>query len=664
MAGYSTLSGNQKVIIELTVLGGPQSAASIDKVTASTTRMDAAIAASGKTMTAANEKAFLMRQGIFTMRRFMFYGTLAAAGMAFSVAKLGWEFNNTMQTARVGFTSIMGNANAANKELRQLYVTAALTPFQFPDIVMATRRILAFNHNVGQTNLLVTGLTNALSRTGLISAQYLGRASLALGHMFAQGRLTGRILYQMAQDNIPMQEALQKQFHMTGEEIRQQVAAGMITATQAAQALINLTQSPAYRNAAKMQATQTLVGAWSTFIDFMRMASASGQGGIFGFLTKNLRAIDLALEPLARGEKPITLTMVAQVIDRQLSPKTHLIINLFEFFQGVIMGVTGSFYLLLKAIQMLLWPFDRILNLFGGNRTAARLLGIMLGILATRWILVATWTAIAAAMNVVYEATGLKVIWTNRKIIASNAMVAWSYRELIVQILLWRATTLISMLRIIPIFARLIVQAVAMRLAFMGLSLATLGWIGLAIAVIYALVMLYIRWKAFRDIVNETATWLKNHWVWILEVLMPGLGFGIKFLIDHWRTFSNIVKTAFGWVDKVYNKIAHPIGGWFGKVLHYASYALPPGMGGPAAHQIGGIVPGRQWSLVGERGPELVQLPGGSRIMPSYAVGSVMPAFAGVSGGSDRPILVQVMLDRKVLAQGVARANQDYASRR
>jgi len=125
-----------------------------------------------------------------------------------------------------------------------------------------------------------------------------------------------------------------------------------------------------------------------------------------------------------------------------------------------------------------------------------------------------------------------------------------------------------------------------------------------------------------------------------------------------------VVKTAFGWVEKVYNKIAHPIGGWFGKVLHYASYALPPGMGGPAAHATGGIVPGRQWALVGERGPEMVQLPGGTRVMPNYAVGSVMPAFAGMGGGSDRPILVQVMLDRKVLAQGVARANQDYASRR
>src|SRR5215471_124892 len=475
-----------------------------------------------------------------------------------------------MQTARVGFTSIIGNTAAANKELKQLYVLAALTPFQFPDIVMATRRILAFNHNVGQTNLLVTGLVNALSRTGLISAQYLGRASLALGHMFAQGRLTGRILTQMAQDNIPLQEALQRQFHMTGEEIRQSVAKGMITAQQAAQALINLTQTPAYRDAAKMQATKTLVGGWSTFMDFVRMASASSQGGAFGMIQKNLQGIVLKLEPLAKGTKPLTLTMVAQAIDQQLSPKTHLIINLFEFLQGVMQGLAFSFFVLFRAVSLVLRPFDRIFNLFGGNRIAARMLGFVLGILITRWILVATWTAIAAAANVLYEITGLKAIRTSKLLTIANLRSMWTWRaatyaEIFYTLMTWRAA-LANMFMYVTLW-RVVAAAIATRLALIGVTLAGLGWVGLALLVIYPLIVLYTRWRWFHDLVNNTAKFLWENWKWVALFLALGggpLGWTVAVvgsLVKYWRQVWEAIKASYEWFAKYWGiakKVAHP----------------------------------------------------------------------------------------------------------
>ena len=79
----------------------------------------------------------------------------------------------------------------------------------------------------------------------------------------------------------------------------------------------------------------------------------------------------------------------------------------------------------------------------------------------------------------------------------------------------------------------------------------------------------------------------------------------------------------------------------------------------------GGYVFGGGPVLVGERGPEVVNLPGGSNVIPNGRLGDVTPiGFGGMNAGNDKPILVQVMLDRKVLAEGVARANQDYAARR
>jgi phage-related tail protein len=69
--------------------------------------------------------------------------------------------------------------------------------------------------------------------------------------------------------------------------------------------------------------------------------------------------------------------------------------------------------------------------------------------------------------------------------------------------------------------------------------------------------------------------------------------------------------------------------------------------------------------MVGERGPEMVNLPAGSQIIPHNQLSSSVSLSSAVGGaGNDRPIVVQVMLDRKVLAQGVARAKSDIAARK
>lgn len=642
--GINTLSAGDRIIISIDMRGGPAFNATAARASRAVRGIGTSAKLTSAELATTTQRTWLMNQSLFTLRRFAFYGTLAIAGMAAGVLRLGIDFYNTLQTARVGFTTMLGSLGAANRELKQLYILAALTPFEFPDIVMASRRILAFNHNVGQTNALITGLLNSLSVAGLISARYLDRAALALGHMFSQGRVTGRLLYQLNQDNIPLLKALEAQYHATGEEIRDSVTRGLISAQDAAQALIKYTQSGAYRNAAKNQATKTLIGAWSTFMDFVRMGAASGTGGPLDGLRKNLKGIVDILTPLAR-RRDLTFRDLINAIDKQLTPKTHAVIAVFQLLSGVLTGVVGTFFVLFKIITTLLRPLDHLDNLIDRNRIAAKILGIYVGILIGLWLF-----AKGAILGVAF-ATELWNIVTLTAIRRNQLNIAVT-----ISAIFWNTVAALSYLRM--------AAAIGLAtLALMGLDLVMLGWIGLAIAIIGALVILYLKWKPFHDLVNNTAKFLWQNWKWVALFLVIMTGpiaatiIIVGFLVKYWGQVSDAIKSAVGWLGKfwgIMKKVGHPFAA-AGRFIGHAAGAVP--------HATGGMVAGGL-ALVGERGPEVVQLPGGTRITPSYAVNPVSLGAGGAGTFSDRPIVVQLMVDRQVLASAVARANQDYAARR
>ena len=61
-------------------------------------------------------------------------------------------------------------------------------------------------------------------------------------------------------------------------------------------------------------------------------------------------------------------------------------------------------------------------------------------------------------------------------------------------------------------------------------------------------------------------------------------------------------------------------------------------------------------ALVGERGPELVFLPQGASVLPHRETAMAM---GGVFGSGRRPIVVQVVLDGRIIAQTQAIMAED-----
>jgi hypothetical protein len=230
-----------------------------------------------------------------------------------------------------------------------------------------------------------------------------------------------------------------------------------------------------------------------------------------------------------------------------------------------------------------------------------------------------------------------------------------------------------------------LVEATTAAWGFIAAWAVALWPLALFLAVAYVLTLLYMRWKAFHDLVNNTARYLWQNWKYVAMILIV-LGGPIGLMIGetgtiakYWNTIVGYLKAVYNWIVKIWEVMGRPFKGWFSAVAHAAgavghafgvaahvtthagSYLNPTGGYWGGGHAIGGTIGGPQMAIVGERGPEIVRLPGGANITPNPPVSALN--WGGMNG-NDRPIIVQLVVDRKVLAQSVARANQDYASRR
>ena len=98
-------------------------------------------------------------------------------------------------------------------------------------------------------------------------------------------------------------------------------------------------------------------------------------------------------------------------------------------------------------------------------------------------------------------------------------------------------------------------------------------------------------------------------------------------------TILSPFKSAFSFITGMPGKIGHALGS-VGKTVGHAVGSAAKSVG----HFIGGLfaqggtVPRTSTVLVGERGPELVHLPGGSRVIPNHRLPSLVPQYAMATG--------------------------------
>ena len=97
-----------------------------------------------------------------------------------TVVESAIDFNSMLQNARIGFTTMLGSAERAEAFLRDMAEFAAKTPFEFPELLDASKLMLAYGFAAGDVLPMMEAVGNASAAVGL-GAAGIDRIILALG---------------------------------------------------------------------------------------------------------------------------------------------------------------------------------------------------------------------------------------------------------------------------------------------------------------------------------------------------------------------------------------------------------------------------------------------------------------------------------------------------
>ena len=212
-------------------------------------------------------------------------GSLAVGKLVKTVAKTAIEYNSMLQTAQIGFATMLGSAEKAQAFLDDMADFAAKTPFEYPELLDAAKKMLAYGfaaENVLPTLRAVGDATAALGMGG----EGIDRVTLALGQILAKGKLSAEEMRQLTEAGIPAWHMLAEAMGATVPELQKMVSKGLIPGAKAVEML---TAGMTKRFGGMMASMEnTWQGVTSSIKDIWRMTVGTLTQNLFGGLNAML----------------------------------------------------------------------------------------------------------------------------------------------------------------------------------------------------------------------------------------------------------------------------------------------------------------------------------------------------------------------------------------
>jgi len=133
------------------------------------------------------------------------------------------DFNSMLQTAQMGFTTMLGSAEKAQAFLDDMADFAAKTPFEYPELLEAAKKMLAYGFSAENVLPTLRAVGDAAAALGA-GSEGIDRITLALGQIQAKGKLSAEEMRQLTEAGVPAWHILAEAMGTTVPELQKMTA--------------------------------------------------------------------------------------------------------------------------------------------------------------------------------------------------------------------------------------------------------------------------------------------------------------------------------------------------------------------------------------------------------------------------------------------------------
>lgn len=285
----------------------------------------------------------------------------AAAAIGFGLKTAG-----SLEQASIGFTTMLGSAQAADKMIKDLQKFAASTPFEFGGLVKSSQQLLAMGFQAKDIIPTMTAAGNAVAAMGG-TEENVAAVTRALGQMQSKGKAAGGEMMQLTEQGIPAWQMLADKMGMTVPEVQKAVEKGMVSATTAIDAVVEGSNK---RFGGMMEKqSKTLQGQMSNLQDTISQNLGAALADSMPKITALVSELTTQMGPMIQSLVPVFEGVVDAVL-----PLIDILMDLMEMFTSASPGMQDFIIkagLLIVALGPITSVGGRVVSTIGDIGTAA-----------------------------------------------------------------------------------------------------------------------------------------------------------------------------------------------------------------------------------------------------------------------------------------------------
>lgn len=291
----------------------------------------------------------------------------AAAGvtaLGAAVGVTGLKFDAMREQAQIAFTTMLGSGAKARAFLGELAAFAAKTPFEFPDLVSASQKLLAMGFAAKDVIPTLTDIGDAVAGLGGGKEQ-IDQVTRAMGQMQAKGKAAGDELLQLTEVGIPALRYIAEAIGKTTAETSKLISKGAVDA-QTAIAAVRAGMQRDFGGLMEQQ-SQSVKGLLSSLKDYFQQISGTIMAPLFERIRKGMKEVVDALgDPAVRAEVDRVAKAIGQGIGDAVDRVVRFVRQNWPAIQGAFQASREAADLLLSAISGILGVLDLVQGRVGG----------------------------------------------------------------------------------------------------------------------------------------------------------------------------------------------------------------------------------------------------------------------------------------------------------